>query len=388
MSSQLVPHATPAASTGLPHVLVPGRYDAVLLAGFGGPEGQDDVLPFLRRVTRGRNIPDERLEEVAQHYRRFDGVSPINAQNRALRAALQDELHSRGLSLPVYWGNRNWKPFLTDALTQAADDGHTNLLAFATSAYSSYSGCRQYREDLAEALEQADLAGRVQVDKIRQFFDLPGFVTTFAEGLRETLQELRTSGVPASAVRVLFSTHSIPLQHAENSGPPDAGSGPGGAYVAQHRAVAARIMDDLGELTQPVTWELVYQSRSGPPPQPWLEPDICDRIAELPGEGAEALVIVPLGFVSDHMEVLWDLDNEALAAAGAAGLRAVRVPTPGTHPAFVAGIADLIEERLHGEDPGRRGSLTPLGPWYDVCRPGCCLKASAPVRPAVAGLAP
>ncbi|MFT4305710.1 MAG: ferrochelatase [Microbacterium sp.] len=386
-----MPFASAAATGGRPHIEEPVAYDGILLAGFGGPEGQDDVIPFLRNVTRGRGIPDERLEEVAHHYRHFGGVSPINAQNRALKAALEDELGRRGLGLPVYWGNRNWAPYLADALGEAATAGATNLLALATSAYSSYSSCRQYREDFARVLEETGLGGAVAIDKVRQFFDHPSFVEVFVAGVGDALRALIAEGIAPDRVRVLFSTHSIPLGDAQRSGPRDVDFGPGGAYQAQHEAVAAVVMAQVSRRTPAAAgaaWELVFQSRSGPASQPWLEPDVCEVIAGLPAQRVEAVVIVPLGFVSDHMEVLWDLDTEAMDAAAEAGLRAVRTPTPGADPAYVAGLVDLIEERLHGTPASARPHVTSLGPWFDVCRPGCCENARLGFRPAVAGLAP
>ncbi|WP_182112494.1 MULTISPECIES: ferrochelatase [unclassified Actinotalea] len=397
----------------------PAPYDAVLLVSFGGPEGQDDVLPFLRNVTAGRGIPDERLEEVAHHYRHFGGVSPINAQNRELQAALRAELDARGLDLPVLWGNRNWDPYLADALREAHAAGHRRLLAVVTSAYSSYSSCRQYREDLAAALAETGLAGEMVIDKVRQYFDHPGFVTPFVDGVRDALTRAHVALVERDGdadlsrdAHVLFVTHSIPTSTAVASGPRGAELGEDGAYGAQHRAVADVVMASLGSSDGPVAgstagargaslagvpWSLVYQSRSGAPTTPWLEPDINDAITELAGQGVKAVVIAPIGFVSDHMEVLWDLDEEALETARDAGLLAERAPTPGVHPAFVAGLVDLVQERLAGQTeamtsaPRPRPALTPLGPWYDVCRPGCCLNPAArepEPRPAVAGLAP
>lgn len=387
----IVPHASPAAATGRPHIETPVTYDGILLAGFGGPEGQEDVIPFLRNVTRGRGIPDERLEEVAHHYRAFGGVSPINAQNRALKQALEGELAHRGISLPVYWGNRNWEPFLGNAMHEAAGAGARRLLALATSAYSSFSSCRQYREDFARVLDETNLADTLEIDKIRQFFDHPGFVEPFFVGVRDALLTFIAEGFTGGSVRVLFSTHSIPQQDAERSGPRDVDFGDGGAYAAQHEAVAAYIMDRIAqehEELKDVAWELVYQSRSGPPSQPWLEPDVCDVIEALPSHGVQAVAIVPLGFVSDHMEVLWDLDTEALQAAEAAGLRALRTATPGIDPAYVSGLVDLIEERLRGTPVSQRPHVTNLGPWFDVCRPGCCENIRAGFKPAAAGLAP
>lgn len=383
----LVPGASPAAQSGAPHVQQPTKYDAVLLMGFGGPEGQDDVIPFLRNVTAGRGIPDERLEEVAHHYRHFGGVSPINEHNRELVAALGAEINARRLGLPVYWGNRNWMPYVSDALQQIHADGHRTVLAIATSAYSSFSSCRQYREDLADAIEATGLGAELQIDKVRQFFDHPGFIAPFVEGMRAGLAELAEHGDfdLASEVEVLFTTHSIPNADADKSGPPQLGFAPGGAYLAQHLAVAEAVMSDLGA---PCPWQLVFQSRSGPPSVPWLEPDINDAMAELPAAGRKAVLIVPIGFVSDHMEVMWDLDTEAMETAERLGIVAVRTATPGAHPKYVAGLVDLVEERLCGTPVDERPHATPLGPWFDVCRPGCCENARLGFHPALAGVAP
>ncbi|ROR80195.1 ferrochelatase [Plantibacter flavus] len=401
---RIVRGATDAAAAGPEHVSEPTDYDAILLAGFGGPEGQDDVIPFLRNVTRGRGIPEERLEEVAHHYRHFGGVSPINDQNRALKAALELELASRGIDLPVLWGNRNWDPYLRDALTEAHERGFTKLIAIATSAYSSYSSCRQYREDFAIAVDETNLQGEIQIDKVRQFFDHPGFVTPFIDGVREAIAEYLREQPELSAeteIEVLFATHSIPTGDAARSGPDFRGFGDHGAYEAQHLAVAEVVManaiDQLREAGVlggavgsgvSVPWQLVYQSRSGPPSMPWLEPDINDAIAALPAAGRKAIVIVPLGFVSDHMEVMWDLDNEAIETAGEHGLAAVRVPTPGTAAAYVKGLVDLVLERRDGTPVEERPHMTDLGPWYDVCRPGCCENARLGFKPAFSGIAP
>lgn len=395
-SNDVVPFASPAAASGAAHVEKAVAYDAILLAGFGGPEGQDDVIPFLRNVTRGRGIPDERLEEVAHHYRHFGGVSPINAQNRALKAALEAELARRGIDLPVYWGNRNWAPYLEEAVTDAAAAGDVNLLGLATSAYSSFSSCRQYREDFARVLIETELAGTVTIDKVRQFFDHPGFVQPFIDGVRDAVAGFIAEGVAPGAVRVLFSTHSIPTADAARSGPREGDErhrefGEEGAYAAQHRAVAGVVMAAVAADVpgaEQIGWDLVYQSRSGPPTQPWLEPDVNDVIADLPSTGIEAVAIVPLGFMSDHMEVLWDLDTEAMEAAAEAGIRAVRTPTPGVDPAFVAGLVDLVEERLDGTPAEQRPHATELGPWFDVCRPACCENVRAGFKPAAAGVAP
>ena len=345
-------------------------YDGILLAGFGGPEGQDDVIPFLRNVTRGRGIPEERLEEVAHHYRAFGGVSPINDQNRELKAALEAELARRGIDLPVYWGNRNWSPYFADALRDAHAAGHRRLLALVTSAYTSYSGVGQYLEDFDRALEETGLREQLQIAKVREFFDHPGFVAPFVEGVSAALTRIATER-PEASPHVLFVTHSIPTAAAEESGP---GYGPGGAYVAQHLAVAEVI---AREAAPGLPWSLVYQSRSGAPSTPWLEPDINDAIVELAAEGTGAVVIVPVGFISDHMEVMWDLDTEAMETAEERGVLAARVPTPGVHPAFVGGLVDLIVERLDGVGPADRRHLTALGPWPDL-----------PPQGALAGVAP
>ncbi|MBC7724137.1 MAG: ferrochelatase [Burkholderiaceae bacterium] len=396
-SEQFVRAATAAAAAGPEHVTEPTVYDAILLASFGGPEGQDDVIPFLRNVTRGRGIPEERLETVAHHYRAFGGISPINEQNRELKAALEAELARRGIDLPVLWGNRNWEPYIKGALVEANERGFTKLIAIGTSAYSSYSSCRQYREDYASALAETGLDGVIQIDKVRQFFDHPGFVTPFVEGLRDGLAQTAAAGIPVEQTHVLFTTHSIPTSDANRSGPPTRGFGEGGAYAAQHLAVAEVVIaaqeteqqqETDAATSAPLAWSLVYQSRSGPPTTPWLEPDINDAIDDLAAAGIRAVVIVPLGFVSDHMEVKWDLDTEAMETSAKHGILAVRVPTPGVHAAYVTGLIDLVLERRDAVPVADRPSLTELGPWYDVCRPGCCENVRLGFKPTVAGLQP
>jgi ferrochelatase len=370
----------------------PAEYDAILLASFGGPEGQDDVIPFLRNVTRGRGIPDERLEEVSHHYRAFGGISPINAQNRELKAALEAELAAQGIDVPVYWGNRNWDPYIPQTLQEIYDAGHRKVLMLTTSVYSCYSSCRQYREDIGVALTETGLAGRLRVDKIRQYFDHPGFVAPFVEGTAAGLQQVREAlGAPDGSrdgeIRVLFSTHSIPTRDAEaagrSEGEPRTFEG-GSAYVAQHLANARAVIAAVGAAD--VKWDLVYQSRSGAPHIPWLEPDINDHINAIAGgedgaAGVKGIVIVPLGFVSDHMEVAWDLDTEALETCTELGIEAVRVPTPGVHRDFVAGLVELLRERMAQGTVADRPHVSDLGPWYDVCRPGCCanFRADKPV---------
>jgi protoporphyrin/coproporphyrin ferrochelatase len=360
-------------------------YDAVLLLSFGGPEGPPDVLPFLENVTRGRGIPRERLEEVAEHYLARGGRSPINEQNRALREALADELGRRGIGVPVYWGNRNWRPYLLDALRQAASEGAARIAVVVTSAFASYSGCRQYREDLAAALDGLGDAGRdLRLDKVRLYFNHPGFLEPTAEALRDAL-----AGLPpeqrAGAV-VAFVTHSVPEAMNEASGPG------GGAYLAQHLDACRAVMDRLAagggtDGVPPPAWDLVFCSRSGPPTQPWLEPDVEKHLATVSAGGATAAVVVPIGFVSDHMEVVHDLDADAGAVARGLGLPFVRVPTPGTDPRFVAGLADLLVERAsteRGEQPARP-ALGLLGASHDVCPAGCCLNLRAPDTPAACG---
>lgn len=362
-------------------------YDALLLLSFGGPEGQDDVLPFLENVTRGRGVPRERLEAVGVHYQRFGGVSPINEQNRALRAALQDDLAGHGIDLPVYWGNRNWAPFLADTLREIVRDGRRRVLTLVTSAYASYSGCRQYREDLAGALSL--LAGEglplPRVDKMRHYHNHPGFLTTMAEGVLAALAELPAT--VRDGAHLAFCTHSIPTAAADTSGPAP-GRRAGGAYVAQHldaaRVIAAAVREATG-VERP--WQLVYQSRSGAPHVPWLEPDVLDHLRTLRDGGAPAVVMVPLGFVSDHMEVRFDLDTEALATAKELDLPAVRSATVGCHPRFVAALRELVLERAateRGESPPRRAAGG-LGPGHDVCPADCCPGRTP--RPAAAGAA-
>lgn len=344
-------------------------HDALLLVSFGGPEGPADVMPFLENVTRGRGIPRERLEAVAHHYLALGGVSPINGQNRALIAALRDELAARGINLPVYWGNRNWAPLLAPELARIHGDGHRRVLALATSAYASYSGCRQYREDLARALDAAGLDGRLGIERLRHYFDHPGFTGPFAEGLAIALGELVADGIEGDEVRVFFTTHSIPMAMATASGP--AGKfDAGGAYVAQHLAAIGLVVDEALALGARVpAWSLVYQSRSGAPHTPWLEPDINDALRDAHAAGMRAAVIVPIGFVSDHVEVVWDLDHEARETCDGLGVQMVRVATPGTHRAFVALAADLVAERVAGSPAVAR---SPLGPWPAVCAAGCC----------------
>ncbi|MEU5435089.1 ferrochelatase [Streptomyces sp. NPDC020719] len=360
-------------------------YDALLLLSFGGPEGPDDVVPFLENVTRGRGIPRERLKEVGQHYFRFGGVSPINEQNRALLDALRKDFAQNSLDLPVHWGNRNWAPYLTDTLREMAQAGHRRIAVLTTSAYASYSGCRQYRENLADALAALEAEGiePPRVDKLRHYFNHPGFVRPMIDGVLASLAALPEE-VRAGA-HLAFTTHSIPTAAADTSGPLQE-HGDGGAYVREHLDVARVIADAVREETGVERdWRLVYQSRSGAPHIPWLEPDICDHLEALHGDGVPAVVMVPIGFVSDHMEVLYDLDTEATAKAAELGLPIARSATVGADPRFAAAVRELVLERAAAErgEPVERCALGALAPSHDLCPVGCC-PARAP-RPAAAG---
>lgn len=325
----------------------PPPIDAVVIVSFGGPEGPEDVLPFLEEVLRGRNVPRSRLEAVAEHYLLFGGISPINGQNRALVAALAEELRIHGPRLPVYWGNRNWHPFLADTLRQMTEDGVERAVAFVTSAYASQSGCRQYLDDIDRA--RAEVGPRApRIDKLRLFFDHPGFVQPFTEALTRS-RDLAGRDAP-----VLFSAHSIPLAMAERSD-----------YVAQLSETARLVAERSGPPAP--KWDLVFQSRSGPPSQPWLEPDVVEVIKELAADH-RAAVVAPIGFVSDHMEVIYDLDTQAAAAAEHAGIELWRAATPGTHPAFVRMIRQLVAEQTDPSVPPLH--LSPLGPGR--CGDRCC----------------
>ncbi|HEX6935465.1 MAG TPA: ferrochelatase [Actinomycetes bacterium] len=357
----------------------PSPYDAFLLVSFGGPEGPDDVLPFLENVTRGRGIPRERLLEVGEHYFGFGGVSPINAQNRALIEAIEKDFAQHEVGLPVYWGNRNWDPYLTDTFARMAADGVTRVLALLTSAYSSYSGCRQYRENLAAAA--APLGDRApRVDRIRHYFNHPGFVEAMVASTLAAVDDLPPD--VRSAARLVFVTHSVPTSMNDRSGPD------GGAYEAQHRDVARLVAGGVAAATGTVhELDLVYCSRSGPPAQPWLEPDVNDHLERLSDHGVSGAVLVPIGFVSDHMEVRFDLDTEALATAERLGLPCTRAATVGTDPRFVAAVRELVLERaavVRGEEPVR-AALGRLGPSHDVCPLGCCPNERDPQRPALCG---
>jgi protoporphyrin/coproporphyrin ferrochelatase len=318
-------------------------YDAILLVSFGGPEGPDDVMPFLENVLRGRNVPRERMLEVAEHYAHFGGKSPINDQCRAFLAALRERLAADGPNLPVYWGNRNWHPMLADTVRQMAADGVQRALAYATSAYASYSGCRQYRENI-EAARMAVGPGAPVIDKLRPFHDHPLFVEATAARVGASLERL-------PGAHVVYTAHSIPMSMASTC-----------RYEEQLRETGGLVAQRLGF----AEWDLVWQSRSGPPSVAWLAPDICDHLRSLRMRGVGDVVIAPIGFLSDHVEVLYDLDTEAAGVAAGLGMRLVRAETVGTHPAMVELIRQLVAERVDA-------------PEIEKCPADCC---PAAVRPA------
>jgi protoporphyrin/coproporphyrin ferrochelatase len=334
-------------------------YDALLVLSFGGPEGPDEVMPFLENVTRGRGVSQERLAGVAEHYLHFGGVSPINAQNRALIAAIEADFAAHGIDLPVYWGNRNWNPFVADTVRSMAADGIRRAAVFVTSAYASYSSCRQYQDDLAAACAALG-SGAPEFDKLRQFFDHPGFIEPQVDVVRAAITAIDPSRL--ARTRLVFTAHSIPMSMAAQAGPD------GDLYVAQLTA-ASRLIATAA--APGVEWSLAFQSRSGPPSVPWLEPDVSDRLRDLAGAGVTDVVVVPVGFVSDHLEVQWDLDVEAALAAAELGLGFTRTATAGTDPRFVAMVRELVQERLDPTVP--KLALSPLGPSHDVCPAGCCL---------------
>jgi protoporphyrin/coproporphyrin ferrochelatase len=336
-------------------------YDAFLLVSFGGPEGPDDVMPFLENVTRGRGIPPERLVAVAEHYYAVGGVSPINQQCRDMLTAIQAEFSAGGLLLPVYWGNRNWSPYLTDTVRAMAGNGVRRAIAFVTSAYSSYSSCRQYLDDIERA-RAAVGPDAPQIDKIRRFFNHPGFVEPFAANADAALATL-----PAEVrddAHLVFTAHSIPVAMAQASGP-----GGGRRYVAELTEAAHLIAERTDGGSHP--WTLAYQSRSGPPSQPWLEPDVRDHLGDLAKSGTEAVVVIPVGFVTDHMEVRHDLDVEAAQSAESLGLAFARAATPGTRPRFASMITELVRERLALPDV-QPAALGTMGVPSQDCPADCC----------------
>ncbi|MDA1313518.1 MAG: ferrochelatase [Acidobacteria bacterium] len=333
-------------------------YDALLILSFGGPESREEVIPFLENVLRGKDVPRERMLEVAEHYYHFDGKSPINAQNRELVAALKKEFAAKGPDLPIYWGNRNWHPLLADTLRQMQKDGVRRALGFVSSAYSSYSSCRQYLDDVARAREQVG-PGAPEVDKLRVFYNHPGFIEPMIENVGKALAQF--SEDVRREVPIVFTAHSVPLSMAETS-----------RYVEQLEEACGLVAAGVGRSRG----TLVYQSRSGPPSQPWLEPDICDHLRQLQATGIRNVVVMPIGFVSDHMEVLYDLDTEAQDLCRELGIRMVRASAAGSHPKFVAMIRELVLERL--EENRERRFLGELGLRPDVCAADCCPRPQQP----------
>jgi ferrochelatase len=357
----------PEPSDGLPTACeteMISDFDAILIVGFGGPEKPEDVMPFLENVTRGRNIPRERLEEVAEHYHHFGGVSPINAQVRALMDALGPELRRHGVTLPVYWGNRNWSPMLTDTMREMSGAGVKKALAVVLAAYSSYSSCRQYREDIGRARDEVGPSAP-EVAKTRVFFNHPDFITANADRVREALAK-----VPAEdrgQVAIGFTAHSIPAAMAANSD-----------YEEQLRETCRLIAAELN--IDDHRWSLVYQSRSGRPGDLWLEPDVLDYLRDLREQGGREVIIHPVGFLSDHMEVLYDLDEEARLLCDQIGLNMVRSSTVGTHRGFVRMLCELVCERLQGAAEDEKRAIGRLGPSHDVCPLDCCPPPARPQR--------
>ncbi|WP_280307304.1 ferrochelatase [Nocardia neocaledoniensis] len=346
--------------------------DGLLLLSFGGPEGPEDVIPFLENVTRGRGIPRARLDEVAQHYLHFGGVSPINALNRQIIAAVEAELDAAGLDLPVYFGNRNWHPMVEDTVATMTADGVRSALVFPTSAWGGYSGCRQYDEDIARA-RTAVGDGAPELVKLRQYFDHPLLIGSFADAITAA-----TATLPAdrrAGARLVFTAHSIPVSADIAAGPP----ADGGRLYSRQVTEAARLCAAAAGFTD---YDVVWQSRSGPPQVPWLEPDIVDHLDVLHGKGIDAVVVCPVGFVSDHLEVIWDLDNEAADRAAELGMAFARAATPGTDPRFARMVVELISERVAGGDVRELGTVPGYGCTVDgaLCAPGCCEQPPRPVR--------
>ena len=332
----------------------PLPYDALLVVGFGGPEKMDDVLPFLENVLRGRNVPRERMLEVAAHYEHFDGKSPLNDRMRDLVSKLRGELAAHSIDLPVYWGNRNWHPLLADTLREMASCGVKRALAYVASAYSSFSGCRQYLGDIERA-RQAVGESAPQVDKLRVFYNHPLFIAANTHRLSDALAKVPTER--RTAVHVAFTAHSIPSSMAASC-----------QYEGQLLDTCRQTADAAGIPME--RWQLVYQSRSGRPQDPWLEPDILDHLRSLGARGIADVIVMPIGFLSDHMEVMYDLDYEARQVADELGLSMVRASTVGTHPLFVNMVRELIQERL-SDDPARAACGLSAA-WPDVCPADCC----------------
>jgi ferrochelatase len=335
-------------------------FDALLVVSFGGPEKREDVLPFLQNVLRGKNVPRERMLEVAEHYYHFDGRSPINDQNKQLISALEQEFKNHGVKMPVYWGNRNWHPLLPDTLKQMQADGIRHAAVLVTSAFGSYSGCRQYREDIARAQQTAGVQDMV-IEKLPNFCSREEFVAVMTDRVRAAMEAMEQlppaehsgSGHP-KAEQLIFTAHSIPLSMAEFS-----------PYIRQLKEASAAVAAGCGM----GSWQLVYQSRSGPPTQPWLAPDICDYLREQHAAGVRSVIICPIGFISDHMEVLYDLDTDARALCDELGIKMVRAGTAGSHPKLIGMVRDMVLNAV-------------ASPVLSYCEPGCC---PAPQRPRQSG---
>lgn len=328
-------------------------YDALLIVSFGGPEGPDDVIPFLENVVRGKNVPHERLLQVAKHYEQFGGVSPINEHNRKLIAVLEETLREQGPNLPVYWGNRNWHPMLDKTIQRMADDGIQNALAFVTSAYSSYSSCRQYRENIEDARTSAGEKSP-RIEKLRVFFNHPGFIEANADRLQAALDRFDES--ERRQCKIVFTAHSIPVSMAE-----------GCDYEKQLREASRLVAESVGH----DDWGLAFQSRSGPATVPWLVPDVSDYLKELGANGCKNVVVQPIGFICDHLEVMFDLDKEATRTAEELGVKMIRAGTAGTHPALISMIRDLILEKMEGTEPKSVGIFGAVD-----CTPTCCRQSA------------
>lgn len=337
---------------------MPSSYDALLIVGFGGPENPNEVMPFLENVTRGKPVPRERLLQVAEHYYQFGGISPINQQVRDLIQVLRPELIRRGIDLPIFWGNRNWYPLLTETVEAMVDIKIQRVLAFVLAGFSSYSSCRQYRENI-EAARQTAGPMAPAIDKVRVFFNHPDFIEATADRTANAFARLPIEG--RELAHIAFTAHSIPMSMADNC-----------QYAAQLNETARLVAERVG--VPPQRWRVVYQSRSGRPTDPWLEPDILDHLRVLKEQSVSQVVIAPIGFLSDHIEVLYDLDDEAFTLSKELGLTMVRAGTVGTHPKFVAMIVDLIAERLANESAAtcERRAIGEFGPNHDVCPPDCC----------------
>jgi ferrochelatase len=347
-------------------------YDALLWLSFGGPEGPDEVMPFLEKVTRGRGVPPERLAEVAEHYQHFGGVSPINRLNREAIAAVEKELSAQGLELPVYFGNRNWHPLVEDTVARMAADGVRRALVFPTSAYGGYSACRQYDEDIVRA-RAAVGEGAPELTKLRQFFDHPLFVAAFADALRSAHAGLENA-------RTVFTAHSVPESADLAAGPPEEG----GRRYSRQIAEAARLVAEQAGVAD---YDIVWQSRSGPPQVPWLEPDIVDHLDTLHAGGTGAVAVCPVGFVSDHLEVIWDLDNEAAERAAELGMGFARAATPNGDPRFAELVVELVREQLEGIPARKLSGFPAAGCTVNgaLCAVGCCEPATRPTAAARPG---